>query len=185
MIEITVDEESVTRSLGYLDRVRDRVLENVRVSMKEAATEFAAITMSAVHGARVEARTGLLDAQTIGSAHVSENSRDIIAWVNVKRNIKWSGKEFRFPLGMWFEEGHYVRGRDTQNIVEKVLKKGVVTERLKNRARQYPQRRQKAKGYRIGPFPYTEQAIDAARSPIAEIINAAVREATEQNVSSL
>lgn len=163
MIELKVDQRSVDNTLGYLDAVGVRILENVRAAMEESMEGLAAETIEQMIGAGIQSRTGQLLENIGNSARVKETAEFIYGSVSARREMKLGGRTFLGFVGTAIDEGFHVRAVEG-NLYE-FTEPDAGTLYARGHA-----------AFDVKPHPFLAQSQQAYEAPIMDAIRAAIVE---------
>lgn len=163
MIELKVDQRSVDNTLGYLDAVGVRILENVHAAMEESMEGLAAETIEQMIGAGIQSRTGQLLENIGNSARVKETAEFIYGSVSARREMKLGGRTFLGFVGTAIDEGFHVR--EFEGNLYEFTEPDAGTLYARGHA-----------AFDVKPHPFLAQSQQAYETPIMDAIRAAIVE---------
>jgi hypothetical protein len=108
MIELTVDQPSVDRTVEWLESVRLKIFAGIRESMEEAMLDLAGTAVAETTSAGIENRTGELAENIIKSPKVRETAAAITGRVTAEREMTLKGRTFMGYVGTALDEGYHV-----------------------------------------------------------------------------
>lgn len=164
MLTLNVDQSSVDQTVEYLETVRLRIFEQVRLGMHEAMDALGQVTVASMAAAGIVSRTGKL-ARGFETATVAENRSVIVGRLFGRRDMTIKGRTFEGFVGTALDEGYRV-----PEVADKVVK---IT---KPDGETFFRRGHMA--FDVKPHPFLRQASESFAPTlldiIAERINAAV-----------
>jgi hypothetical protein len=97
MLDLYVDEASVTEVTDYLEQTRQNILAGIRVGMKEAMEGLSWTVADKLQGNPIVSRSGQLLGRILASPKVTETATYIKGTVDAELGAK--------HLGLWLEGG--------------------------------------------------------------------------------
>lgn len=158
MIDLELDPRSVDSTIDYVDQMRQRILQGVRVGMNDAMQALAWNVVDKLQGSPIQSRSGKLMGGILGSPRVTENADYVRGSVAGRSS---DGK----PIGLWLEEGTHVPAVEGKLFAFTTPDGNTVFTRGH-------------RAFDVKPHPFLNSSLDAMRQPIMDIIAARVREAT-------
>jgi len=166
MLQIIIEQRNVDSVVGYVERVKQRIFEKMRIGMREAMDGLADETVAQAGAAGIQPRTGELFLDILSSPKVKETPELIIGTVDTQSEMTSGGRKFKGYLGTALDEGFHVRAVEGK-LFQFTTADSDTLYSLGHTA------------FDVKPHPFLRQAKDAFTAPIMEIIEARVAEAYE------
>jgi len=166
LIGLKVDPASVDRTVEYLNAVRLRIFEQVRLGMQEAMDGLAGTALVEMTAAGIQERTGELAGNIAKSPRVRETATTITGRVTAERKMTLKGRTFMGYVGTALDEGYAVPGVEG-NLLQFSGPDGETLYRRGHVA------------FDVRPHPFLRQASDAYQPTLMDIIAERVAAACE------
>jgi hypothetical protein len=168
MLDVKVDQSSVDSTLGYMQRVKIKILEGVRVGMAEGMELLAGNTVAELYAAGVQRRTGALEEGILRSPRITEDANLIRGRVKAMALVKARGGELYVNnLGNILNRGFHDPA--VSSPVHRFTEPGEGTFWARGHI-----------AFDVKPHPFFRRAVAVSESPIMDVIRQRVSEAVEE-----
>ena len=166
MLQVIIEQRNVDSVVGYVERVKQRIFEKMRIGMREAMDGLADEAVTQAQGAGIHQRTGELFLDILSSPRVKETPELIIGTVGTQSEMTSGGRKFKGYLGTAIDEGFHVPAVEGKLLRFTAANSDTIYS-LGHTA------------FDVKPHPFLQKAKEAFTAPIMEIIESRVAEAYE------
>lgn len=181
MLQLVVESSSVDSTLEYVERVRLRIFEKMRLGMLEAMKGLAGEVISQASSDGIQARTGKLFEEILASAeHVRETPDLIMGRIVADNSLGRKQKH----IGLWLIEGTHVPATKLSDSGQRRRFNASGNQLFLHKAFMFTAGGATAwaaghRAFDMKPHPFLSQAKAVFTEPIMEIIAVRVAEAYE------